>query len=177
MYQAKTVSEGFVAIKLFPTLRSSASLVWSELVFMPSDLRRNRSSLIVRRDSSDFRMLPIERKYSDRTVSHLIAISNSWDVESLMRDAMIRSKIHSILSNAWDSPPSKAVLIYGNNRTWQCVYVFTFVLGLACKRLPSHHSQRARVQLLPMMRRPIDILQMQIRKVGWELTHTSFEVD
>ena len=56
---------------------------------MPSDLRRNRSSLIVRRDSSDFRMLPTERKYSDRTVSHLIAISNSSDVESLMRDAMM----------------------------------------------------------------------------------------
>ena len=177
MYQAKTVSEGFVAIKLFPTLGSSTSLVWSELVFMPSDLRRNRSSLIVRRDSSDFRMLPTERKYSDRTVSHLIAISNSSDVESLVRDATVRSAIHWILRNAWDNPPSKAVLIYGNNRTWHCVYVFTFVSGLACKRLPSHHSQRARVQLLPMMKRPIDILQMQIRKAGWELTHTSFEID
>ena len=107
---------------------------------MPSDLRRNRSSLIVRRDSSDFRMLPTERKYSDRTVSHLIAISNSSDVESLMRDAMMIYVVQFILINTRDNAPLKNPLICGNNRTWQCVYIFIFVSVLACRRLQSRYS-------------------------------------
>ena len=81
-----------------------------------------------------------------------------------MRDAMMIYVVQFILINTRDNAPLKNPLIGGNNRTWQCVYIFTFVSVLACRRLPIA-THLARVQLLAMTKRSIGILQMQIRKV------------